>query len=63
MTNKDREIAACRLAEIDRRRAELEMVLTTLPPSTAQHEQLEAELAALWRYRVEIVGQLTPATS
>jgi hypothetical protein len=49
MTNKDREILEGHLAEIDRRRAELEMVLATLPPDPyrCDRQDLEAELRRL----------------
>jgi hypothetical protein len=60
MTNKDREIAAMRLAEIDRRRAELEIVLSHLPntPQRLDRDELETELAHLWRYRAQIAQLL-----
>jgi hypothetical protein len=62
MTNKDREILEGHLAEIDRRRAELEMVLGTLPPDPyrCDRQDLEAELRGLWSLRAEIAAQLNP---
>ena len=62
MTNKDRQILEAQMAAIDRRRAELEFVLTTLPravPYCCDHvrEQVETELRDLWRYRLEITEQ------
>jgi hypothetical protein len=58
VTNKEREILAARLAQIDSRRAELEMVLASLPPRARLREDMEAELRALWRARLEIAEQL-----
>jgi hypothetical protein len=60
---KEQEILSASLAEIDRRCAELEMVLSTLPPDAqcccgCQREELEAELSALWRFRLELDRQL-----
>ena len=69
MTDKQREILTVQLAAIDRRRAELEAVLTTLPPDTQhgseseadhQRHELEAELPELWQWRAEITEQLNP---
>ena len=52
MTDLERQIIESQLAEIDRRCAELEFMLDTLPPITAQccdhgREQLELELRDL----------------
>jgi hypothetical protein len=56
---KGQEILSARLAYIARRRAELEMVLSTLPHMQQccdhEREELEAELAALWRYRASLL--------
>jgi hypothetical protein len=51
------------IAEIDRRHAELEMVLSTLPntPQRLDRGELEAELTELWRYRAQIAQQLAPS--
>ena len=63
MTNTERAQLEARLAEIDRRRATLEMVISTLPPTPHhcedcedQREQLEAELRGLRSLRAELVG-------
>ena len=66
MTDLERQIIESQLAEIDRRRAELEFMLDTLPPITAQccdygREELEIELRDLWAIRTEILGQLNPS--
>jgi hypothetical protein len=63
---KQQEILSARLANIDRRRAELEIVLSTLPPDAhsccgCPRQELEEELNALWRYRLEIAEQLNLA--
>lgn len=62
MTNKDREILEGHLAEIDRRRAELEMVLGTLPPDPyrCDRQELEADLRGLWSLRLELAEGLNP---
>ena len=53
----DREMLEFELQRIDRRRAELELVLSTLPPD--YHQDLEDELRELWLARVEVTKQLT----
>ena len=65
MTDLERQIIESQLAEIDRRRAELEFMLDTLPPVTAQccdheREELESELRSLWGVSREIARQLNP---
>lgn len=62
MTNKDREILEGHLAEIDRCRAELEMVLGTLPPDPyrCDRQELEADLRGLWSLRLELAEGLNP---
>jgi hypothetical protein len=61
MTNKEREILAATLAEIDRRHAELEYVLQSLPPRSPLREDLQTQLAELWRYRAQLAKQIGAA--
>lgn len=63
--HQEREILEMRLRSLDRRRAELEMVLSTLPPDThccgdPRREEVEAELSSLWKNRLEIAEKLNP---
>jgi hypothetical protein len=63
MTERDRQIAAHCLAEIDKRRAELELVASTYSPQDVRREEIEHELAALWRARLAVtegLNQLPP---
>jgi hypothetical protein len=65
MTPTQRQTLEMELATIDRRRAELEMVLSTLPPDThhccdPRREEFEAELSSLWQHRQEIAEELYP---
>jgi hypothetical protein len=49
------------LADIDRRRAELELVIGTISPNCVDYrEQLESELNALWNLRCTLAEQLRP---
>jgi hypothetical protein len=65
LTNKEREILQGQLAAIDRRRAELEIVLASVAPEghhcfgcAGSRQELEAELRDLWRHRLTLAEQL-----
>ena len=66
MTDKAHEILLSRLAEIDQRRAEVEFMLSTMPPNAPccdgdgdnAREELEVELRDLWAIRTDIFEQL-----
>jgi hypothetical protein len=60
MTDKERQVLEGQLAEIDRRRAELEIVLGTIPLNRYDRQELEAELRGLWSLRLELAEQLSP---
>ena len=60
MTDKERQVLEGQLAEIDRRRAELEIVLGSIPPNRYDHQELEAELLGLWSLRLELAERLNP---
>jgi hypothetical protein len=66
MTDKERQILESQLREIDLRRSQLEVVLTSLPPDTpqccgsCQRQELEDELRDLWSIRLELAEQLNP---
>ena len=61
MSNRKQEILSVQLASIDRRRAELECMMTTLPPD--YREDFEDELRDLWVHQVKVAEQLTPTKS
>jgi hypothetical protein len=55
------EVSDRDLADIDRRRAEIELVLGSVSPAcTDYRDELESELAGLWRLRRELAEQLRP---
>ena len=65
--SKEHEILSAELAKIDRRRAEVECLLTYLSydphrcgGDDYRREALEAELRWLWSRRTEITEQLQP---
>jgi hypothetical protein len=65
MSNQEQKQLEMKVAEIDRRRAQLEMVLNALRPDT-QHccrdrrrEEIEVELSNLWRHRIEIAEDIS----
>jgi hypothetical protein len=67
MTDRVREILGAQLVEIDRRRAELECMLASLPPANphscccdCHRQDLEDELRDLWRARVALAEQIRP---
>jgi hypothetical protein len=60
MTDKERQVLEGQLAEIDRHRAELEIVLSTIPPNRYDRQELEAELRGLWSLRLELAERLNP---
>jgi hypothetical protein len=63
---KEQQMLGARLAVIDRRRAEIEFMLSTMPLNTrccdggCQREELESELRGLWRFRLALAEQLRP---
>jgi hypothetical protein len=60
MNDKERQVLEGQLAEIDRRRAELDIVLGTIPPNRYDRQELEAELRGLWSFRLELAERLSP---
>jgi hypothetical protein len=61
MDNKEQYALQRDLADIDRRRAELEAVLNTVPPNCFDYrQQLESELNGLWALRRTLAEQLRP---
>jgi hypothetical protein len=62
-TDLKREALEHALADIDRRRAELEMVLASLPLDSQhccgdyQRQAVESELQDLWELRIRLAGQ------
>jgi hypothetical protein len=61
MNDKEGQMLERDLADIDRRRAQLEAVLGTVSPSCFDYRrQLEAELNGLWSLRREIAERLRP---
>jgi hypothetical protein len=58
MDAKEQQALERDIADIDRRRAELEMVIGARPPDC--RAELEDELAGLWRLRRALAEQLRP---
>jgi len=61
MEVKEQQILERELATVDQRRAQLELVISSISPAcTDYRNELEAEMNGLWSRRRELAEQLRP---